>query len=83
MDIRHLVGRNLRRLRLEKSLTQEDLAERSGISQQYISGLERGSRNPTVLSLFELAAALDVPHWELVMPDAEFESPGRGAPPPG
>ncbi len=73
MDIRHLVGRNLRRIRQEKSLTQEDLAERSGISQQYISGLERGRRNPTVLSLFELAAALGVPHWELMMPDAEFD----------
>lgn len=76
MDIRHLVGRNLRRIRQEKSLTQEDLAARSGISQQYISGLERGCRNPTVLSLFELASALGVPHWELMMPDAEFDGGG-------
>lgn len=40
-------------------MTQEQLAERSGFSQQYISGLERGARNPTIVSLFELAQALD------------------------
>lgn len=58
MDIRKLVGRNTVRLRKAAGLTQEQLSERSGLSQQYISGLERGSRNPTVLTLHELANAL-------------------------
>ena len=58
MDMRKLVGRNVRRLRLASGMTQEQFAERSGFSQQYISDLERGRRNPTIVSLFELAQAL-------------------------
>lgn len=69
MDMRKLVGRNFARLRREKSLTQEQIEERSGFSQQYISDLERGRRNPTVITLFELARALGVSHVELVTPD--------------
>ena len=40
MDMRKLVGRNVKRIRQDRGLTQEELAERSGFSQQYISGLE-------------------------------------------
>jgi transcriptional regulator with XRE-family HTH domain len=69
MDMRKLVGRNLARLRRQKKLTQEKLAELSGFSQQYISGLERGERNPTIVSLYELARALRVSHIDLVTPD--------------
>jgi transcriptional regulator with XRE-family HTH domain len=58
MDMRKLVGDNVRRVRGELGITQEQLAERSGFSQQYISDLERGRRNPTVVSLFELSQAL-------------------------
>jgi transcriptional regulator with XRE-family HTH domain len=68
MDMRKLVGRNVKRVRQEKGLTQERLAELSGFSQQYISGLEQGQRNPTVVSLYELATALGVSHMELVRP---------------
>ncbi len=66
MDMRHLVGRNFGRLRREKGLTQEQVAERSGFSQQYISGLERGRRNPTLVTLYELAQALGVDFRELL-----------------
>lgn len=69
MDMRRLVGRNVKRVRLAKGLTQERFAELSGFSQQYISGLEKGLRNPTVVTLHELAQALDVSHVELVMPE--------------
>ena len=69
MDMRKLVGKNLSRLRQEKGLTQEELAARSGFSQQYLSGLERGQRNPTVVTLYELALALGASHIELVQPD--------------
>jgi transcriptional regulator with XRE-family HTH domain len=71
MDMRRLVGRNVRRIRLGKDLTQEQFAERSGFTQQYISGLERGRRNPTIVSIFELALALGVSHVDLVAPDDE------------
>lgn len=59
MDMRKLVGTNVERLRRAKGMTQEQLAERSGFSQQYISGLENGRRNPTVVTLYEIAMALD------------------------
>jgi transcriptional regulator with XRE-family HTH domain len=62
MDMRKLVGANVRRIRQKKGLTQEQLAEISGFSQQYISGLEQGRRNPTVVTLYELASALGVSH---------------------
>jgi transcriptional regulator with XRE-family HTH domain len=68
MDMRALVGRNVRRIRLRKGLTQEQFAEISGFSQQYISSLEQGQRNPTVVTLYELATALGVSHTELVKP---------------
>ncbi|MGE6743826.1 helix-turn-helix domain-containing protein [Allorhizobium pseudoryzae] len=71
MDMRKLVGRNFARLRREKGLTQEDVEARSGFSQQYLSGLERGKRNPSIVTLYEIAQALGVSHVELVTPDKE------------
>lgn len=73
MDMRKLVGRNFARLRRAKGLTQEELEARTGFSQQYLSGLERGARNPTVITLYEIAQALGVSHVDLVMPDDEVE----------
>ncbi|MFO3797825.1 MAG: helix-turn-helix domain-containing protein [Anaerolineales bacterium] len=69
MDMRVLVGRNFARLRREKRLTQEEVEARSGFSQQYLSGLERGRRNPTIVTLYELAQAIGVSHVELVKLD--------------
>jgi transcriptional regulator with XRE-family HTH domain len=69
MDMRKLVGSNFARLRREKGLTQEQVEERSGFSQQYLSSLERGRRNPTVITLYELAQALGVSHIDLVRPE--------------
>jgi transcriptional regulator with XRE-family HTH domain len=68
MDMRRLVGRNVRRLREKKGLTQEQFADRSGFSQQYISSLEQGHRNPTIITLYELSVALGVSHLDLVRP---------------
>lgn len=69
MDMRKLVGRNAARLRREAGLTQEQLAERCGLSQQYLSKLEQGKRNPTVVTLYEIAQGLGVSHMELVRPE--------------
>lgn len=71
MDMRRLVGRNVRRIRVAKGMTQEELAERSGFTQHYISVLENGRRNPTIVSLYDLAQALGVSHVDLVLPDGE------------
>ena len=69
MDMRKLVGRNTERIRRAKGITQEQLAELSGFSQQYISGLENGRRNPTVVTLYELAQALGASPVELIKPE--------------
>lgn len=74
MDMRRLVGRNFARLRREKRLTQEEVEARSGFSQQYLSGLEQGKRNPTVVTLYELAQAIGVSHVELIMPDNQSQT---------
>ena len=66
MDMRKLVGRNVRLIRQKRSLTQEKFAEFSGFSQQYISSLERGLRNPTVVTLYELATVLGVRPADLI-----------------
>lgn len=58
MDMRRLVGRNVRRLRQAAGLTQEQLSERVGFGQNYVSSLEGGKRNITVVTLFEFAQAL-------------------------
>lgn len=68
MDMRKLVGRNVRDVRIARGMTQERFAEVSGFSQQYISDLERGRRNPTIVSLHELAQALDVTPVQLLTP---------------
>lgn len=68
MDMRALVGRNVARIRKLRGITQEQLADASGFSQQYLSGLEQGRRNPTIVSLYEIAQALGVSHLELLKP---------------
>jgi transcriptional regulator with XRE-family HTH domain len=68
MDIRKLVGENVRRLRANKGWSQEYLAFESGLHRTYISGVERGARNPTVLVLKELADALGALPADLLRP---------------
>lgn len=60
MDIQKTLGKNVRRYREEKGWSQEDLAELSGLHRTYISGIERGVRNPTTTVVLELALALQV-----------------------
>ncbi len=68
MDMRKLVGDNCARIRKAQGLTQEQLADRSGLTQQYLSDLERGKRNPTIVTIYEIAQALGVTHIDLVQP---------------
>jgi transcriptional regulator with XRE-family HTH domain len=68
MDMRVLVGENVRKVRLKRGLTQERFAEKSGFSQQYLSSLENGRRNPSIVTVYELATALGVSHLELLKP---------------
>lgn len=66
MDIRRQVGRNLSRFRKEKGLTQEELAFDCELDRTYISGIERRIRNPTVLIIQKIAAALKVAPYQLL-----------------
>jgi transcriptional regulator with XRE-family HTH domain len=68
MDMRKLVGRNVRSARTARRMTQEQLAEQAGFSQQYISELECGRRNPTVVTLYELAQVLHSTPADLITP---------------
>jgi transcriptional regulator with XRE-family HTH domain len=60
VDVRHRLGRNVRRYRLERALSQEALADEAGIHRTYVSDVERGSRNPTIVIVEKLARALAV-----------------------
>ena len=55
-----MLGLNVRKRREEKELTQEALAELANLDPTYISGIERGMRNPSVLSVLRIAKALGV-----------------------
>ncbi|GAA0317741.1 helix-turn-helix transcriptional regulator [Sphingomonas oligophenolica] len=68
MDMRKVIGSNFARLRKSKGLTQEAVAEKSGFSQSYIGWLERGQRNPTAISIWMLAQAIDAMPADLVQP---------------
>ncbi len=59
------LGRNVRRHREAKSLTQEKLAEKAGLDPTYISGIERGLRNPGIKNVARLARALRLTTAEL------------------
>mgnify|MGYP000303683401 CR=1 FL=1 len=59
------LGRNVRRQREVKSLTQEKLAELAGLDPTYISGIERGLRNPGIKNVAKLAKALGITTSEL------------------
>jgi transcriptional regulator with XRE-family HTH domain len=74
MDMRVLVGDNVRKVRLKRGLTQERFAEKSGFSQQYLSSLENGRRNPSIVTIYELATALGVSHLELLKPTKKRKS---------
>jgi len=66
MDVRERVALNLQRLRREKGLSQEELADLAHIHQTYLSGVERGKRNPTVTVLQRIAKALGADVEDLV-----------------
>jgi len=65
MDVATRFGTRLRELRVAAGLTQAELAEKAGISVNFISLVERGLKSPTLSTMERLAAALKVPIIEL------------------
>jgi transcriptional regulator with XRE-family HTH domain len=80
MDTRRLVGRNLRRLRLAQGISQEELAFRASIDRVYMSELERGRRNPSLLVLTRLAKALGVTLNDLVSAEGSAKALPKNLP---
>lgn len=60
MDIQRIFGMNVRQFREAKSWSQDKLSEMSGLHRTYISGIERGVRNPTIKIVHEIAVALEI-----------------------
>ena len=80
MNGRALVAWNLRRIRVERGVSQERLAFDSGVDRAYVGGLERQTENPTIDLLEKLASTLNTPMAELFAepePDAEAPKPLR------
>lgn len=68
MDVRARLTRNIQALRRSKGWSQEELADRAGLHRTYISGVERGVRNPTLTVLDRIASALGVGIGDLTNP---------------
>lgn len=60
MDLKEIMARNLRRIRHDKHLTQEELADRSGLSARYIGAIERAEMSASITVLGQIAEALGV-----------------------
>jgi len=66
MDLKNVLAANLRRLRHERELTQEELAGRAGISSRYVGAVERADVSVSVTVLGQIAEALSVEPSELL-----------------
>ena len=59
-SVRTRFGKRVRDLRLEKRLSQEELAFRAGVHRTYLGGIERGERNPSLKNIARIGEALEV-----------------------
>ena len=62
-------GKNLKLLRTQQNISQEEFADKTKLDRTYISGLERGKRNPSYLTLIKLAKTLNIPIEKLFIGD--------------
>ena len=65
MTILQKFGSHLKELRFAKGMTQEDLAEQSGLSRQYIGDVERGTRNISLVNLEKIATVFKITLYKL------------------
>jgi transcriptional regulator with XRE-family HTH domain len=67
MDLKHVLAKNLRQLRHERDLTQEDMAGLTGLSLRYIGSIERARVSASVTVLGKLATALKIDPCQLII----------------
>ncbi len=60
------LGKNLKRIRTEKGITQGDIVRALGISRSFVSNIENGKTNPTLSTISKLASAIGVTSDELL-----------------
>jgi transcriptional regulator with XRE-family HTH domain len=66
VDLKEIMAMNLRRKRHDQHMTQEELAERAGLSARYVGAIERGDVSASVTVLGQIAEALGVEPGELL-----------------
>lgn len=69
-----LFGKHVKNIRLQQNISQEQLASLSELDRTYISGIERGKRNISLLNIIKLASSLNVPPAELLSFNQEENS---------
>ena len=74
-DAQLLFASNMKKLRLEKKLTQEKVAEAAGLHTNYISSVERGERNISIVNIERISSALGVPMTELLTDQGKKRKP--------
>ena len=75
MDVRIRVGLNVQQARRARGVSQEELAHAAKIHQTYLSGVELGKRNPSILVLDRIAKALELDVADLTKPQGHATSP--------
>jgi transcriptional regulator with XRE-family HTH domain len=66
MDLKEIMAMNLRRKRHDQHMTQEELAERAGLSARYVGAIERGDVSASVTVLGQIAEALGIEPGDLL-----------------
>lgn len=65
-ELLHVIGNNIRRLRNEKGMSQQELADNANIAKSTIQRIENGTHNPTILMLETIALTITVSIEELI-----------------
>ena len=71
MELKDVLAMNLRLLRQEREITQEELADRTGLSSRYVGSIERARVSASITVLGKLARAIDIDPCELIRPRAK------------
>jgi transcriptional regulator with XRE-family HTH domain len=66
MAIKQLLGKRIRKVRIERGFSQEELAEKAGLHYTYVGAVERGEKNCTITVLERIALGLNIPLAELI-----------------